>query len=251
MNYKVGDKVRIVDHWNDNCCQNMEGKMDKWLGKVMTIAGMTRWESYRMKEDNGLWCWNDNAIAGLAEDFEEKIALDDGTAALREMATKAFSALKGLWEIVYGHDTSSSGNASNQANDITPKFEVGNRVEYHHDPNLDSTIPFGLKDGEAGTICKVSTVSGESLYLVEFDHYDNPEGCVVRETELTKRPLYYTAKIVCIDNHHLPDWQVGKIYNVTDGRLENDDNPSCNNLRYTNLAAINGTHFAQFAEVVD
>lgn len=93
--------------------------------------------------------------------------------------------------------------------------------------------------------------SGVFLYLVEFDHYDNPEGCVVRETELTKRPKYYTAKIVCVDNHHLPHWQVGKIYHVTEGKLECDDVPSCNNLRYTNLTAINGTHFAQFIEVVD
>ncbi len=50
---KVGDKVRIVDHWNDGCCQNFDGYMDEWLGKVMTIASMTSWGSYIVKEDNG------------------------------------------------------------------------------------------------------------------------------------------------------------------------------------------------------
>lgn len=251
MKYKVGDKVRIVDQWNDDCCQNLEGKMDEWLGKVVTIVAVTPWGGYRMKEDDCTWGWNDAAIAGLAEDFEKESSVDDGTSALREMAASAFSVFKGLWKIAYGHEPSNIGNADKRVSDSTPKFEVGDRVEYHHDPNFDYTIPFGLKDGEAGIVRKVNTVSGEILYLVEFDHYDNPEGCVVRETELTKRPIYYTAKIVCVDNHHLPHWQVGKIYHVTDGQLEGDDHPSCNKLRYTNLAAINGTHFAQFIEVVD
>lgn len=35
--YKVGDKVRIVDKWKDGCYQNLKGKMDKWLGKVMSF----------------------------------------------------------------------------------------------------------------------------------------------------------------------------------------------------------------------
>lgn len=68
---------------------------------------------------------------------------------------------------------------------------------------------------------------------------------------LKKRPKYYTAKLVCVDNHHLPHWQVGKIYHVTDGKLENDDVPSSKNKRYMSLKEINDTHFAQFIEVVD
>ena len=37
MKYKVGDKVRIVSNWGKGCHENSDGKMDKWLGKVMTI----------------------------------------------------------------------------------------------------------------------------------------------------------------------------------------------------------------------
>lgn len=71
--YKVGDKVRIVskrpvEHWNP--------KMDKWLGRVMTIRSdesdyLTREHfGYRMEEDQSEWfsgwCWWDDMIAGLA-----------------------------------------------------------------------------------------------------------------------------------------------------------------------------------------
>lgn len=72
--YKVGDKVRIVskrpaDNWNP--------RMDKWLGRVMTIRSdesdyVTRKHfGYRMEEDQGIenpfgWYWWDDMIAGLA-----------------------------------------------------------------------------------------------------------------------------------------------------------------------------------------
>lgn len=108
-----------------------------------------------------------------------------------------------------------------------------------------------LIDGEAGTILSIKVVSDWILYQVKFDDSYNPAGVWVNETLLTKRPKYYTAMIVCVDNHHLPQWQVGKIYHVTDGRLENDDIPSSKKKRYMSLKEINDTHFAQFIEVVD
>lgn len=65
--YKIGDKVRIVskrtaDHWDP--------KMDKWLGRVMTIRFDENF-GYRMEEDQSErilgWYWWDDMIAGLAE----------------------------------------------------------------------------------------------------------------------------------------------------------------------------------------
>lgn len=66
--FNVGDKVRIVSE--RGMCWNMEGLMDKWCNKVMTIRedndGL-----YHMVEDkaenggNG-WCWSD-------EDFVEVV----------------------------------------------------------------------------------------------------------------------------------------------------------------------------------
>lgn len=72
--YKIGDKVRIVskrtaDHWNP--------KMDKWLGRIMTIRSdeidlATRKHiGYKMEEDQKSeapfgWYWWDDMIAGRA-----------------------------------------------------------------------------------------------------------------------------------------------------------------------------------------
>lgn len=75
MNYKVGDKVRIVSKWVSGCHQNPEGKMDKYLGKVMTIKSVcgVQCPTYSMVEDqqdqdrSGTgWCWHAPSIAGLA-----------------------------------------------------------------------------------------------------------------------------------------------------------------------------------------
>lgn len=48
MKYKVGDRVRIVKektgrNWNS------EGRMDKWLGEIMTIESVLDFENYKMK----------------------------------------------------------------------------------------------------------------------------------------------------------------------------------------------------------
>ena len=79
--YKVGDKVRIVDYRTDN--MNPFGKMDKWLGKVMTIikSGITGYGVYYyMEEDRydflGHWCWYEDMIAGLAEPAREHYTVE-------------------------------------------------------------------------------------------------------------------------------------------------------------------------------
>lgn len=70
MKYKVGDKVRITTEKKGGIWNN-KGKMDKWLGKVMTIRDI-HGDCYRMKEDkkefdgNG-WLWDDNMIDELVE----------------------------------------------------------------------------------------------------------------------------------------------------------------------------------------
>ena len=76
--YKVGDKVRIVGYRTGN--MNPFGKMDKWLGKVMTIRGLS-WFGYWMEEDSGEyigdgWMWDDSMISGLAEPEREPCTVE-------------------------------------------------------------------------------------------------------------------------------------------------------------------------------
>lgn len=71
MKYQVGDKVRIVSVKSGECW-NPEGKMDKWLGKIMTIKKVsgvfkTYGESYSMIEDReehsfSGWCWYEHMV---------------------------------------------------------------------------------------------------------------------------------------------------------------------------------------------
>ena len=88
MKYKVGDRVRIVSKWGDGCNQNLKGKMDKWLGKVMTVrdVGITLYRMVEDTEDNewGGWVWTENCIAGLA--CENKIVItSDGEKTLARL----------------------------------------------------------------------------------------------------------------------------------------------------------------------
>ena len=67
MKYKVGDEIRIVK--KRTAKMNPDGKMDCWLGKVMTIDGFCFVGNYcYMKEDGGKWHWYDEMIAGKVEE---------------------------------------------------------------------------------------------------------------------------------------------------------------------------------------
>ena len=88
MKYKAGDKVRIVSKWGKGCHENADGKMDKWLGKVMTVrdVGITLYRMVEDIEDNewGGWAWTENCIAGLA--CENKIVITtDGAETLARL----------------------------------------------------------------------------------------------------------------------------------------------------------------------
>lgn len=63
MRFKVGDKVIVARR---GAGWNTDGKMDKWLGKIMTIGYKCR-DSYRMEEDqdenDGVgWWWDDEDL---------------------------------------------------------------------------------------------------------------------------------------------------------------------------------------------
>lgn len=72
--YKVGDKVRIVNHRTFH--MNDDGGMDKWFGKTMTIRTILPY-GYSMIEDREEnccegWYWDDDMIAGLVKPKQKK-----------------------------------------------------------------------------------------------------------------------------------------------------------------------------------
>ena len=105
MKYKTGDRVRIVsevtgDYWDPS--------MNKWLGKVMTIARVENC-FYWMKEDEdkyGGQAWYDHMIAGLAEEPQHNV--DDESKKLSkehmDLVRKNYDQAKQISELKYRHD---------------------------------------------------------------------------------------------------------------------------------------------------
>lgn len=75
-----GMRVKIVDRWGAGCYQNDEGKMDKYLGQVVTVLKLE--SSYALIEEDaedcpshlsGHWYWSPSCfdyIVDEEEDFE-------------------------------------------------------------------------------------------------------------------------------------------------------------------------------------
>lgn len=77
--YKIGDVVKIVDISQFVKCEhrNLNGEMDHWAGKEMTIRDIQGYNTYYMKEDideatcNTMpgWVWDDTMIECLVIDI--------------------------------------------------------------------------------------------------------------------------------------------------------------------------------------
>lgn len=59
MKFKVGDRVRVA---RKHSSFNSFGKMDCWIGKVMTISGIWLRRAYSMKEDKGEFAWHEDCL---------------------------------------------------------------------------------------------------------------------------------------------------------------------------------------------
>lgn len=70
-----GMRVKIVDQWGPGCGQNSRGRMDKYLGQIVTIYDVFSNGAY-IEEDAGdrpvgHWCWNENCFDYIVEDEEQ------------------------------------------------------------------------------------------------------------------------------------------------------------------------------------
>ena len=85
-----GDKVEIVSQWNSKCHENTAGKMNKYLGTIMTVRVITSIYAY-MNEDGGQWAWYPAAIARIIQDEDEfEVASSDELDSFILGSTEAF-----------------------------------------------------------------------------------------------------------------------------------------------------------------
>lgn len=104
---KPGDKVRIVDE-KGYSCWNPEGKMDEYLGKIMTVKKVNPNDTYgpayaKMEEDEGIWFWYLDMIDALIVETKQEtkentnsvqITIDvDGN---RKTVTASMAGIKGV-----------------------------------------------------------------------------------------------------------------------------------------------------------
>ena len=94
-----GDKIRIVDRWRPRCYESPMGKMDKYLGEIMTVKGLVRVngsvDCVRCEEgqqDNygAGWDWYPAAIAEIMKEEvtedEPEVTEDEVLLLYRELA---------------------------------------------------------------------------------------------------------------------------------------------------------------------
>ena len=88
---RPGDKVRIISSWLPGriCHEASSGKMDRWLGQVMTVREVYGTDDCFMEEDideyrgnvRPGWVWNkyciDEILSPDYEDETEEVSLDD------------------------------------------------------------------------------------------------------------------------------------------------------------------------------
>lgn len=69
-----GMRVKIVNHWVGGCLENEMGRMDKYLGSIMTVDRVYEDRDYAQmledKHDCGSmgWCWYPAAIERIVDD---------------------------------------------------------------------------------------------------------------------------------------------------------------------------------------
>ena len=91
-----GDRIRIVDKWGPRCYEDVYGRMDRYLGEIMTVKSLVRSngsvDCVRCEEDQndlpGGWCWYPAAIAEIIqeESQEPEVTEEEVLLLYRELA---------------------------------------------------------------------------------------------------------------------------------------------------------------------
>lgn len=77
---REGDKVKIVDAWCEGCGENNEGRMDKYLGRLVTVRRVYD-NSISIEEDQGDrgggWSWFPAALEPAEDHLEYEPESDE------------------------------------------------------------------------------------------------------------------------------------------------------------------------------
>lgn len=240
MKYKVGDRVRIVKKWNEDTCESIFGGMDKWLGKVMTIRSVNSYY-YHMVEDKGEcigdgWVWNEHCIEGLAKDSRKIVVTTDG----RETLARLYDGSK-----VVKSATAKCSPSDEYDFNTGAKIAV-ERLLGEEKPRRKSKFEVGKyykADGRIKGIIKITKIDEGSEewsgVLIDRMHYEAIEGMendkggksfidgsgfamFLTPVEYTEKPKLYNGKVVCTKSEYR-HWTVGKVYEVKDGVITDDD----------------------------
>lgn len=169
--FKVGDKVRIKKfktrpyHWN------IEGEMDKYSGRVVTVSSICGRE-IRICEDGGKWCWNES---DFGPDEFTKYDLENG------MMLELRNGTKMIW--LYGYKRSVSGWSSDTKDDLTGSCRMYDIVKVGYPIIDESGCINSILESDFGVILwerkEEKEISSEEAFVVLKEHY----GCDVKIKE--------------------------------------------------------------------
>ena len=234
--YKIGDKVRIVKekrgrYWN------YEGKMDKWLGKTMTVLDFHEEGGYIMKGDsrecptnftkNRGWIWYDHMIEGLANTQEIHITVkgDETHAVLKENGKVIKHSVakchpedefdfeigsKMAFERLFKHEFKIGDYAVLKTDKIESKLKIGSFVKILKVKSIVADVSGYheiFKDEETRGVCLTDL---EPANITDAEY----------EAQFKKN---YNGKVVCVDKTVNKFYTEGKIYQFEDGFLKDDD----------------------------
>ncbi len=237
MKYKVGDKVRIIEKWVDGCCQNNEGRMDKWLGKVMTIKQVERGHYFMVEDqkDRGYygWAWNDNCIAGLANNHKIVIT-SDGKETLAHLY-EGNKVIKSATAKCSPDDTFDFNFGATLAferlmNEEEKPMTFREKLEKEHPEDVGERYVGGCRGCPHGygyekehnkAFCNRKDVTVEVRCRECWDRVIPEQKAEKKEKPKKEEPKYYNGKVVCVQSEN-DDYTVGKIYEFKDGTLVDD-----------------------------
>ena len=202
--FKVGDKVRVAKrHWTFNVL----GKMDKWIGHVMTIREIgftsTKMEEDKNENDARGWDWNYECLEPVESEqitinrYGNKVVAKMGkkTGVARCNETDTFDLYTGVKIAV--------DRLFGKEREVKRRAKVGEYIKI-----TDSIFTGGrYKNGD---VLKVKYLNEEDFYVKEsvcVEEFKLPiltseyvvlENYKPQEESKEEKPKYYNGKVVCV-----------------------------------------------------